>query len=259
MEFIPKNVQYPQSEKEKLGQIEALFKKWYKNFKGKKFVKNYTADDMIFDGFYPYYFSQKRKILFIGRESYWADRSNYISYMFDAYKKKYIGDKHINKYPFHRRMMYVAYGLNNSFVEFQKIPCADEIAEQFGTSTGVSFAFMNISKFSNESENTNSDLELIDSSFIASSNKDDNFILKEIDILEPDIVITMNLGTIEKMSALGKLSELFQSEQVYAFKFNTKSKDKILLLDTFHFSAWYKSEEKDYYLPVVEAVKKYAP
>ncbi len=155
-------------------------------------------------------------------------------------------------------MMYVAYGLNNSFIDFQIIPYADKITELFGTSNGVSFAFMNISKFSNESENTNSDIELIDSSFAASSNKDDNFILKEIEILEPDIVITMNLGTIEKMPAFGKLDELFQSDQVYAFKFNTQSKDNILLLDTFHFSARNKSEEKDYYLPIVEVVKKYA-
>ena len=258
MEFIPKKIQYPASEKEKLAQIETLFKAWYKNFKDKKFIKQYTANDIIFDGFYPYYFSQKRKILFIGRESYWANGCNYISYIFDAYKKNYIGVKHINQYPFHRRMMYVAYGLNNSFINFQKIPCADKIAEQFGTSTGVSFAFMNISKFSNESKNTNSDLELIDSSFVASSNKDNNFILKEIDILEPDIVITMNLGQIEKMSAFGKLNELFLSEQVYAYKFNTQSKSNILLLDTFHFSARNKQEENDYYLPIVKAVKKYA-
>ena len=258
MEFIPKNLQYPLSEKEKLGQIETLFKKWYKNFKGKKFVKNYIADDMIFDGFYPYYFSQKRKILFIGRESYWADRSNYISYMFDAYKKNYIGDKHINQYPFHRRMMYIAYGLNNSFVEFQKIPYADEIAESFATPAGVSFAFMNISKFSNESENTNSDLELINSSYLASSTGENNFILEEIDILEPDIVITMNLGEIDKMSAFGNPKELLRLNQVYAFQLNTQAKKNILLLDTFHFSAWNKSEEKDIYLPIVKAVKKYS-
>ncbi len=52
MEFIPKNIQYPESEKEKLRQIETLFEKWYKNFKGKIFIKNYTADNMVFDGLY---------------------------------------------------------------------------------------------------------------------------------------------------------------------------------------------------------------
>ncbi len=257
-EFIPKSIRYPESEKEKLRQLETLFKKWYKVFQGKKFNNNYKADDMVFDGFFPYYFSQKRKILFIGRESLWITGYNYISYLFNEYKKKYIGDQHINNNLFHRRMMYVVYGLNNSFVKFQKIPFADEIAEQFGTSTGMSYAVMNISKFSNESENWNSDLELIDSSFAASLSKDENFILEEIDILEPDIVITMNLGTIDKMSAFGKLNELFRSDQVYAYKFDTQSKDNILLLDTFHFSAPRKADENDYYLPIIDAVKKYA-
>jgi len=258
MEFIPTNLHYPESEKEKLNQIKTLFKQWHKYFKDKKFIKNYSADDMVFDGFYPYYFSQKQKILFIGRESYWATGENYISWMFNAYKRKYIGNKYINQYPFHRRMMYVAYGLNNAFVEFQKIPYADEIAESFATRAGVSFAFMNISKFSNESKNTNSDRDLIDSSFVASYNKSENFILKEIDILEPDIVITMNLGTIDKMSAFGNPKELLRLNQVYAFQLNTQAKKNILLLDTFHFSAWNKSEEKDIYLPIVKAVKKYS-
>jgi len=46
--------------------------------------------------------------------------------------------------------------------------------------------------------------------------------------------------------------------QVYAFQLNTQAKKNILLLDTFHFSAWNKSEEKDIYLPIVKAVKKYS-
>ncbi|OQC17722.1 MAG: hypothetical protein BWX72_00365 [Firmicutes bacterium ADurb.Bin080] len=258
MEFIPTNLYYPESEKEKLRQIKTLFKKWYKYFKGKKFVKNKTANKMVFDGFYPYYFSQKRKVLFIGIESYLIEYYNYISYAFDAYKKNYIGDLHINRHSIHRRMIKIAYGLSNSFLEFQKIPKASEITEQFGTSNGVSFAFMNISKFSNESGGSKADWELIDSSIAASSNKGDNFILNEIDILEPDIVITMNLGKYDKLSVLGKMNEIFRSDEVYAFNFNTQSKNNILLLDTFHFSARSKADENDFYGPIVKVVKKYS-
>lgn len=57
--------------------------------------------------------------------------------------------------------MYIAYGLIKNEKSYGDIPWANTIADTFGTDEGISFAFINISKFSNESKNWQSDYDLI--------------------------------------------------------------------------------------------------
>ena len=49
-------------------------------------------------------------------------------------------------------MLYLAYGIMNNFPSWNNVPKASEIAKNFATTSGISFAFMNISKTSNKSE-----------------------------------------------------------------------------------------------------------
>ena len=92
MNFIPKEIfhLYTEYEKVKLKELESLFKKWRDHFDQFKnetgfIIRDITADDMSFDGFYPHYFDQKLKILFIGRERRHIPGINYLDEVFMAY------------------------------------------------------------------------------------------------------------------------------------------------------------------------------
>lgn len=256
MDFIPQTIKYPDSEKAKLNELSDLFERWYQTFRNKEFPKDNTAADLGFDGFYPYYFSQKKRILFIGRESLGLMGRNYISVLYNAYKnRKCIGDTPINKSYFHKRLFYIAYAILNSFPGWNTIPFADKLADTFATAEGISFAFMNISKFSNESDNWNADWELINSSYEESISNGNNLIKDEMNILEPEIIITMNLG--HRISSFGELQELEKNQRINVYELTLNNRKKILLLDTFHFSSKWKRDERDFYLPVKDAIRKY--
>lgn len=255
MQHIVKPV-YPNTEIYKLQELDNLFNEWYAATENTHLPAGYSADDLVFDGFFPYYTSQKVKVLFLGRESRGISGCRYIDVLYNAYKNQKIGGQHINANFFHKRMFYITYGLNNDFPKWKDIPPADDLSRNFGSSNGISFAFMNISKFSNENENTwNSNWELINTSYNLSKSSCSNFILKEIEILDPDIVITMNLR--EKLNILGEIKEIEKTNKINTYIFNTKIKTNILLLDTFHFSAPRKDDVEDYYTPIGDAIRKH--
>jgi len=100
------------------------------------------ADTFVRDGFYPHYFSQPLKILFIGRESLGIAGCDYLDVLLSSYREnKYVGKQHLNIHRFHSRLLYVAYGLLNDHVRWEDIPPADEIGDTFATPEGISFAF----------------------------------------------------------------------------------------------------------------------
>jgi len=256
VEFIPKDIVYPGNEKNKLNELEKLFQEWYKNI-----LTNdpENAERMVFDGFYPYYFSQKVRILYIGRESLGLEGKNYISALFNAYKRKKIGGKDIDNHQFHYRMFYITYGIIQSIenwekgqktIEWNNIPKASQLAETFATEEGFSFAFMNISKFSNESDSWKADWPSI-YPFIDSSV---DFIKKEIEILDPHVIVSMNIGE-KRIKSLG-WELIDKSEKVYTYQKNNSNDDRVILLDTFHFSAFKKFDEDDFYIPIINIVEK---
>jgi hypothetical protein len=151
-------------------------------------------------------------------------------------------------------MLYTAYGLMNGLPEWKDIPDADEIGDGFATAEGVSFAFMNLSKFSNESDHWSSNWQRIQES-VRQATMGRNFIAEQIALLEPDVVITMNLEGY--FPALGEKPEYlgtYGDECVSAWAL-TSHRHKSLLLDGFHFSAPGKRDLDHFYLPFVEAVR----
>ncbi len=128
-------------------ELSSLLSEW------KKIVCTEQSYSELFveDGFYPFYTQQPVKILFVGREALGMAGLNYVDVLFDAYKNKTVGEKSLDEYKFHRLLFSIAYGIIRRETDWKKIPYASELADNFGTQGGISFAFMNLSKFSNES------------------------------------------------------------------------------------------------------------
>ncbi|HCN78277.1 MAG TPA: hypothetical protein DIT13_13910 [Verrucomicrobiales bacterium] len=254
MPLLPTTLAYPASEIPKLEALRQLFQDWlHASVEAAPEMKE-QIEGMVFDGFYPHYFSRKTRILFIGREAREIEGFNYLDLLHAAYRTgKRIGSQHLNCNLFHRRMLYMAYGLLNGLLEWKEIPDADQIGDSFATAEGVSFAFMNLSKFSNESEFWPSNWRMIgDAVRLATQTR--NFIAEEVAILQPEIVITMNLG--DYFSSFGQeVTPLASASRDVSSWTLMSNGHKALLLDCFHFSAPGKRDLDHYYLPIAEVVK----
>ena len=254
---------YPESEHQKLTQIRSLMEQW------KASLPTEEQELFVPDGFFPYYFSKKPRILFIAKEALKISGLDYLETLGECYKtEKNVGNKHINQHRFHARILYMAYGILNgesSLAEFQAKPRADKIGDTFGTKDGVSFAFMNISKSSNDSGKTQANKPLMDASF--KNGKD--FIKREIEILEPDIIISGNVAWEYLVPIFGKPNILARiggdggdNCDVCAQTIKVNGKET-LLLDCWHFTyiggngRGGKSDFENFYKPVCEFTKNY--
>lgn len=210
----------------------------------------------VTDGFYPNYTKQRIKILFIGKEGLELSGEDYIECLYDAYLNRRIGSMYINQHRFHSTMLYIAYALERRVYEWSKIPYADELVEEFGRPDGISFAFMNLSKFSNESGDWMADEKLIDSFLRLSECPENNFFGGEICLLNPDIIIGMNLGG--RMAALGRFEnpQFFGDNHDVCFQTLITGDKRYNYLDTWHFSAPGKSPEWNIFNPVITALKQ---
>ena len=253
MKYLPDDLSYPKNEKQKLGALKKLFQEWHSQFERKGSPE---VQGMVFDGFYPYYLSQTKKILFIGWEALGMPCDNYINVICDCYNHNDpIGvgpnPKKLNAHLFHSRMLYLAYGILNKMPAWADIPFAEEIGKNVGKRGGVSFAFMNISKASNTSGDHTANRSVINEAYSLST-KPRNFIQEEIAILEPDIIIAMNLG--EKLASLGPLTAIHPRKYPNAFWLALEN-HRPLLIETPHFSAR-KGGEKFFYIPVCKAIQR---
>ena len=213
-----------------------------------------SSNLFVEDGFYPFYTQQPVKILFVGREALGMAGLNYIDVLFDAYKNKIVGEKPIDGYKFHRLLFYIAYGIIHRETDWKKIPYASELADNFGTPSGISFAFMNLSKFSNESDSWEADNLLIDSFLEKSQKAKANLFNKEIELLSPDLIFTMNLE--ERINFLGEITERQNGYDVDFMKLKAGTR-QIPLLNTWHFASPNKSEYQNYYKPIVETLQNH--
>lgn len=253
MKLLP-SVAYPENEIPKLAALERLFEDWHQHFtEHASALTKHAPGDLVFDGFYPHYFAQKIRILYVAREARGISGFNYIDALLPCYHEgKRIGKQHLNRSKFHSRLLQIAYGIINGMVEWHQIPRASEIGNTFGKENGLSFAFMNISKLSNDSEQWSSAWDVINVQHQL-CNQARRFNEEQIAILQPQLVITMNLGA--RLASLGQLSEpLHQDGQTRAFRLNSHG-HRSLLIDSWHFSAPRKKAKVDYYVPICSAVR----
>lgn len=250
-------------EKEKNDELMRLFDEWIAQIsKNKEPVDNGDGkraprDCFAKDGFFPGYFSQKKKVLFIGRET-----RNIGGYDFRDTSKHFFENKSCNKNNWWRRILYIVYGIQHGGkIAFSDIPQANEIMKEMLEKNDFGFAVMNVSKFSNDS-NTDwqTNTSLVDRFLKDSELEKTNFFQRELEILEPDVIVTANLwdGKIKddylelclpSENFSKKLKRLRENVAQYG-KYNLNGK-KIDYIDLYHFSA-VKNDEKYFYNPVMK-------
>jgi len=244
---------FPKEEIPQRIKLTSLFVEWQEAMKAALPPEQaQQVDGFVRDGFYPYYYRQPLKILFVGKESLGLEGCDYLDVLLQAYREaKRVGKVHLNTHKFHSRLLYVAYGLLNNGMEWKEIPFADKIGDTFATEEGISFAFMNVSKFSNETPRWQAHTELMLSS-VNASKAQRCFIEEEIALLQPDLVISMNLGSF--LDALGSREGEVRNPNLNRSRLTSHGHQSVLL-DTWHFSYTKVKDIEQIYLPLLEAVK----
>lgn len=249
-----------ETEKEKYAALEKLMADW------KKVIE--SAPDIVFsatgeacpaisyfslDGFFPGYFSQKTKVLFIGREPRYVSGMDRIKYDLDAFSSSY----NPNGSPHWRRLFYIYYGIQaGGKIPFSEIPYPQEMVEK----KNYGFSIMNISKYSNDSDNgATADYNLINRFLDDSKLEERNFIREEIELLDPDVIVSLNLwnGKIDEQ----KLGLVFpgsgfsnekKNENASCWDFNLNGKT-VKFVDAWHFSRP-GSDQDLFYDPVMDVL-----
>lgn len=247
---------YPPSESTKLAQIQRLFDDWETHFASlPQGSLCDTFEGITQDGFYPYYFSQRLRILFIGKESVGLDSHNYLEVLAHCYRtEKRVGDQHLHTAAFHSRMLHIAHGILHDIDDWDEIPWASEIGDTFAMEDGISFAFMNLSKVSNESGDWKADWDSISSASKASL-EPRNFPREQIELLEPDVIISMNIA--ERLApVLGEMSQFCATGQAEGYSVMVSGK-RTLLINTWHFSGRGSHVER-YYGPIRDIMDRWS-
>jgi hypothetical protein len=234
---------YPLDEIDLKNKIDELNSRW----------ESASPDDFVSYGFYPYYTKQKYRLLFIGREARGLSGCDYIRAL---YENDYIKGAGVTNRHFHQRIFYLAYGLLNDFPEYAKIPHSSEIAPDDFAQGKLSFAFMNVSTISNETDSWSTQRN----EYAKSEKEGVDYRKEMIKILSPDIIICANCGwditqLADRFESLEK-SEPIVTEQLF---FDSKS---CLRFDTFHWQATKASigglyDEDHFYNPLRDSFRKF--
>jgi hypothetical protein len=255
---------FPPAERPLRARLDALMSDWKSEVARSQVVfrgdgKTYSgADYFCADGFFPYYTLQKTKILFMGREAVGLSGADYIDVLYKAYKQNNVGGKTLDAHATEARQFYLAYGLlHDGTVPYGEVPYASELAKTFGTAEGLSFAFMELSKYSNDAEDANQhrDADLMTRFLRDSHLEKRNFLREEISLLDPDIILTMNLwgaglDTTLLEQALGKVRSAGNPEPAVSVNVLSVNGRDIPLFDLWHFASR-KNTETDFYNPVM--------
>lgn len=251
------DITFPFTEEEKKINVRlgALYNDWSNELK--KVWKDYNDTEFEEFGIFPNYLSQNLKILFVGRESRGAGARNYIDILYKAVRhEKTVAGKHINSNPFWRRLLKVAYGINNGCISWDEIPDAATIADTFGETNGLSFAFTNISKLNNEkADEWQSDWSKINTFVDFTEKCSQRYFMNEIEIINPDIIITNNINMCgvnrryfiwseRYMCPIGDDVDIYCLDLIYK---------KVPIIDTWHFAAPNKKDNDNFYEPICKA------
>lgn len=143
------------------------------------------------DGFFPNYYNQKHKVVFIGRETkdMAGDGYDYIEEFLGFFKNEY---SHTN---FMRHILQlVQLFKNDGNIGFKQLLKPTDYAKKMVETGDYGFAVMEISKYSNDAkDNNNADTVLINKFLEDSHLEKRNYFQEELKILDPDYIITGNL------------------------------------------------------------------
>jgi hypothetical protein len=248
-------------ENEKRKELFALMQTWEKTISSSKIVfkddnKEYNGNEYFYyDGFFPGYYENKPKVLFIGREARYVGGLDFISETINYFKNI----PTLNNVSFWRRILCMYNIIRNKGVIDENIT-ADQIVELMIEKNDYGFAVMNISKYSNDSDTGARRDAVLMNRFIEDSKLDQrNFIKEEIEILDPDLIITANLwdGSINNEYMEKFFGELkfitkvtYQSDWVAALNNYNLGNKIIKLIDLYHFSRPGVIDMEYYYKPI---------
>ncbi len=243
----PESLSYPSAEHEALQEINTLHGDWKRaHVEALRDLPEDPASLYVTDGFFPHYFDQKVRILFVGRESRGLSEHDYIDALWKAYvHDRKIGNLSLNSSKIHRLLFYVTYALNRKCFGYADIPYATELAGDFGQVGGLSWAMMNLSKLSNDTEDWSTQWNLVDQSLQASNGRP--FHREMVRILKPHVIITMNLSPYLKL--ISDVESLEKDTDIYAYSARYEG-GTALLLDMHHFSATSKADERCFIEPL---------
>ena len=245
--------------KEMTIRVDELMKEWATYCHSQAQWKNSV---FVEDGPFPHYFSQKKKILFIGREipGKKPDQGLVINYINERMDMPNLG-------AFQSLLLYLAYGILNeqyNYEQWIKMDNAKKLNALFaedakGIDDAFSYAFMNASKILNTESTYVKDGGPF-RQFTADKVNRELFI-REIELLEPDIIVSGNLNEFsfylheEFNDIISKDSGGFTNENCYVWKYKLKANGKTIpCLDGWHFSA-HKPHFECFYQPICEAAK----
>ena len=243
---------YSHNEQVLLQKLDKLFDKWRRRWDENQYGW------FIRDGFYPGYLSMKKKILFFARDCYniyHIDGTNpsygcYISEYIPQYTSGILKGKSINVVRFHKLLVKISYALlngGNAPLPWQDVPSAKEICNTGKIFHDISFAFMNLGKLSHEGS-SNADWELIKEA-VSFSIEGENLIKKEIELLSPDLIISMNLN--DNPHGINYLHKTFGKDIAPArnkindcnvYKVSLSHQKSVPLLDCWHFAGRFSEE-----------------
>jgi hypothetical protein len=256
---------YADNEKDSLNGLKSLLKSWKKEVSTSwiKWRNNgrYSSGKDWFaeDGFFPNYFNQKIKVLFIARE----DRNcwNTVKEWFRIFRNDNLSDN-----GFFGTLLKLLYGIEHGFgIKYEDIPSTTEIARIIGKSDGLSFSIMELSKYGNENfDSAKFDKNLMLKFLEDSHLEKRNFFKEELLILRPDIIITLNLWNLGK-----KITEYIEQFVLGNLKFDPikaygkeaylngiiLNRKRIPVIDMYHFSKRGKNIKKDFYNPLMNILK----
>ena len=233
---------------EKRKEIFALMQDWEKTISRSKIVfkdnnEEYRGKDFFnYYGFFPGYYGTNPKVLFIAREARHIAGSDYVGEAIDFFKET----PTLNNDPFWKRILCMYNIIMNKGIIDKNIT-ADEIVEKMIKENNYGFAVTNISKYSNLSvTGAERDKVLMNKFFEDSKFDQRNFIKEEIEILDPDLIITANIweGNMQYKEYMeeyfGKreiIKEIWVKSNCVAVLCNYKFGSKeIKLIDPYHFS-----------------------
>ena len=244
--------------------LNDLAKRWREGLKENQELFN-------FDGFYPNYTKQRVKILFVGREACYMSGRNYCDVIGDGLAKNVIGDKikwTVAQYPFHRRQFYIAYGIlmaacsGGMFPEWNDVPNVCELTKIFGRgggggskemAEGISWAFINLSKLSNNTGDWRTD----DARYrpFVSDKKNREHLQEQIKILAPDVIIGSNVYDLVEIMGYDRNADV-QNKNCYFYKEKEGEEPLPPFLNCYHFSA-VKSDQTCFYEAIRDVVSRH--
>ena len=236
--------EWPEYEHALLAGIDDLMGRW------KASLPEASRECFVADGPYPNYTRQRRRILFIAREAYGGGGWDYL----EGFLPRYQGKEPLQERGgwFHHRLLWVAWGILKRRETWGDIPGLQALFPHFGkpeAEGGFSFAFMNANKLSDK-DNWQTDWGSF-GHFVETSAA---FLLEEVALLHPDVIISMNMRwheAYQKALGIRTIEHVLGNNDVALYRLP----DGTPLLDTWHFSAFNKSPDGNIYAPIVQALQ----